>query len=246
VRLNNAIGAGCGLAVVALWAVWISQATPDPYSKQATCLPDHCFCESVRQDIPRQPADAWSSLAFVVVGVILVSTAARLSAFDAAYAASLYVIGIASGYYHALLTFNGQVADVLGMYLLVTLVLCFRLLGKRPARYWIMAWLGLNLPGLAIQIIFPATRRYLFAALILTVLITEVRVKRSHKYLWVSLGLLGAGFSFWVLDITRLLCQPTSLIQGHALWHVLGAASAFFLYRHIVSTGTPESNPHGA
>jgi hypothetical protein len=38
----------------------------------------------------------------------------------------------------------------------------------------------------------------------------------------------------WVLDITRIACQPTAIIQGHAVWHVLGAAASASLYVHAV------------
>jgi hypothetical protein len=41
-------------------------------------------------------------------------------------------------------------------------------------------------------------------------------------------------FSIWVLDITNKLCSPTSVFQGHALWHILNTASialAYLYYR---------------
>ena len=31
------------------------------------------------------------------------------------------------------------------------------------------------------------------------------------------------------------LCRPESLAQGHALWHVLDALAAWFLYRFFAS-----------
>jgi hypothetical protein len=48
------------------------------------------------------------------------------------------------------------------------------------------------------------------------------------------------GFILWVLDITKLLCRPEGLLQGHAAWHLLGAASAacIYLYYRSESGGT--------
>ena len=35
----------------------------------------------------------------------------------------------------------------------------------------------------------------------------------------------------WALDRERLICDPESLLQGHALWHGLGAVAATCLFR---------------
>jgi hypothetical protein len=39
-------------------------------------------------------------------------------------------------------------------------------------------------------------------------------------------------FTIWNLDQHGLVCSPQSLIQGHAVWHLLGATSLWctFLY----------------
>ncbi|MBK9328207.1 MAG: hypothetical protein IPM95_02605 [Sphingobacteriales bacterium] len=34
----------------------------------------------------------------------------------------------------------------------------------------------------------------------------------------------------WLLDITDKLCSPTSIFQGHSLWHLLTAVSIFLAY----------------
>jgi hypothetical protein len=38
-------------------------------------------------------------------------------------------------------------------------------------------------------------------------------------------------FVIWALDRERLICYPDSLLQGHALWHTLGAVAATCLFR---------------
>jgi dihydroceramidase len=47
--------------------------------------------------------------------------------------------------------------------------------------------------------------------------------------------LLTVAYVIWILDNTRLVCFENSLLQGHAIWHILGAVSVFFLHRYYVS-----------
>jgi Ceramidase len=84
----------------------------------ASCLPDRCFCEHVAAAWPRQPADTWSSLAFVAVAMwVLVRPHRPLSrGLRLAYAGSLIALGVSSFAFHATLSFVGQWADVTSMY----------------------------------------------------------------------------------------------------------------------------------
>ncbi|MEP6663038.1 MAG: hypothetical protein ABJC04_05170, partial [Verrucomicrobiota bacterium] len=46
----------------------------------------------------------------------------------------------------------------------------------------------------------------------------------------------GVALVFWNLWQTKSpLCDPHSLMQGHAVWHLLDALSLFFLFRFYVS-----------
>ncbi len=52
-----------------------------------------------------------------------------------------------------------------------------------------------------------------------------------YKFLYgMSLALLTISFVFWILDRQNILCAPESIFQGHALWHLLNAASILLLY----------------
>ena len=199
----------------------------------ATCLPDACFCEAVRTGLIAQPANTWSSLAFVLVGAwILARSPMKL------YGAATIAIGLGSAFYHASLTFVGQVADIFGMYLLVTFMLVFNAsrLWPRVAELFGVLYAALNIALLAAQIAVPQSRRYLFAAVIALVLILETRSHRiNRKWLFWAIAAMSAGFLLWTLDITRRLCDPQSLLQGHALWHVLGAVAAWCVFRYLVT-----------
>jgi hypothetical protein len=43
---------------------------------------------------------------------------------------------------------------------------------------------------------------------------------------------LAAGGVFSALDVTRTWCDPHSLLQGHAIWHVLSAICLGFAFLH--------------
>ncbi|MFC7597123.1 hypothetical protein ACFQU3_17530 [Terrabacter sp. GCM10028922] len=54
----------------------------------------------------------------------------------------------------------------------------------------------------------------------------------AAAWLHLGLGLLLTAYVLWVLDQWSILCDPASWLQGHAAWHVLGAAAGWCLARH--------------
>ena len=209
----------------------------------ATCLPDDCFCEALGKGLVRQPANTWSSFAFVVVALLVVSRARRVPQGEATplpgaehwlFVGSLALVGLGSAFYHASLTFIGQVFDVSGMYLVATFILLHRLgprWGLRPIS-GVLGFVAANAALMAAQVTTPSLRRVVFGALLVVALAVEWRAARPGR-LWLArgAGLMAAAFLIWVLDRWRLMCAPESLLQGHAAWHVLGAAAAACLYR---------------
>ena len=200
---------------------------------RATCLPDHCFCEAVAAGPVAQPANAWSSLAFVVAGLVIVGWPglAGEPVYRRIYGYALMATGLGSYFYHASLTFAGQVADMTGMYLVITFAL-LHCIGVARGRSAVTAYVLGNAGLMWFQVSYPDVRRYVFGLLVLSVLWLENRTRRTNrKWLWRGAAALGLGFVFWVLDITHVVCAPGSIVQGHAAWHVLGALAGWFLFR---------------
>jgi hypothetical protein len=60
------------------------------------------------------------------------------------------------------------------------------------------------------------------------------QARASRLYAVASLATILTAFAIWNATKTWL-CDPYSLIQGHAIWHLLGAVSAYYLYRYYAS-----------
>lgn len=231
-------------AVEPAWEAW----------RPASCWPAGCFCEAIRAGAVRQPANTWSSLAFVVAALGLLSGAgaARRSATapaapgaEVAFALTLALVGLGSAFFHASLTFAGQFVDVFGMYLAVTLIALVELARARglPPRRLLPALAGLNAALALALLLLPAARRFLFGGLVLAVLaagrtrpsraLGEAPPRRLASWQRAALVLLAAGALSWALDITHAACAPRSWIQGHALWHLLTAGAAVCYWRHV-------------
>lgn len=218
-------------------------------------MPSSCFCEAIRSDGIKQPANAWSSLAFVVVaGMVLMRRRGKPSAgravYPLLYAFTLLVIGFGSAYFHATLSFRGQFADVLGMYLIATLALLYSVdrLRALPGAALVGGYVGTNAVLAMLLYWMPVVRRVVFGLLIAVVLFVEILSRRKSgpgsatRPLWIAAAIMGLAFVVWSLDYTRMLCRPDSWMQGHAVWHVLGAAAAWYLFRYFSESRPPAGN----
>lgn len=220
--------------------------------RPATCMPADCFCELVRGDMGlRQPVNTWSSLAFAWVGVWVMAYApadganrmrnTRLHPF--LLGLSAIVIGLGSAFYHASLTFIGQFFDVFGMYLLTTYMLLYALLrlgrlsGARFGLLYLVVMAALSI----VLIALPDVRRFAFAFILIAAIFVEWMFMRSRRAtvkrnLFIAgVGLFALAFVIWILDNERIFCAPASLLQGHALWHLLGAVAVALLYFYYLS-----------
>ncbi len=225
-----------------LWVGW----------QPATCLETHCFCEAANPLSPiRQPANSVSSLLYLLPACAILGLARvprpPARRFPPVYAILLaiaaLVTGLGSAFYHASLTFAGQFFDILGMLLLSSLMLVYALERSLswPTRQTLAVYAAANALLILIQVALPDTRRYLFAIVLLLALLVEYRLQVTHRTTavaaWLNTGLavFALAFGIWILDQTGALCSPTSWLQGHALWHLLGAAGVGLLYLYYSS-----------
>ncbi len=152
-------------------------------------------------------------------------------------------IGLGSWFYHASLSFVGQWFDVMSMYLLGTFMVLHAAARLRPIgdRTFTVYYVAINVALGVLLIVWPDARRYVFGVLIVAALILEAISHRRKlatlqaRWLIAALGVYVVAQVIWTLDLNHIVCDPTSVLQGHAVWHVLTAASAGLLYLYYQS-----------
>ncbi|MDX2012313.1 MAG: ceramidase domain-containing protein [Myxococcaceae bacterium] len=214
---------------------------------QATCMPDHCFCEAVHEGWLRQPSNAVSSLAFCVAAGWMALDRRRAPTASAwrpveawCFIVAVFLVGLTSAGYHASLTFVGQFFDVQSMYLVVGVLFAVNVDDARPGapRRFLSTYVALNVALGVLLVVVPTFRRFGFGLAIAAVVLTEVllRVRRLRSTplapLLLAVALQALAFAVWTLDLTKTVCAPGSLVQGHAVWHVLGAVVTALLWRY--------------
>lgn len=220
--------------------------------RPASCVAEGCFCEAVDPSGPiGQPANTWSSLAYAAAGLAMLARtwpwpSRRPSPFDTppyvapALALCVISVGLGSAFLHASLTFAGQFADVFSMYLVATFigVYALRRLLLWTDRAVALVWIGVNVVlGLGL-LLAPESRRFAFGLAIVAGIALEAAAIRwrgegaSRRRFVAGIAVFAAAYAVWLLDNGRVLCEPASLVQGHAAWHVLGAVATWLLFLH--------------
>ncbi len=180
---------------------------------------------------------------------------AQRRAYGVIYALAVIVIGLGSWFYHASLTFAGQWFDVMGMYLLGTFMVLYNMARLRPLsnRAFAIGYVVFNFILGVSLIAIPELRRYLFGVLLLVTIALELLLRRRGRnrvspsegeliagsrnpvsgdtgYFIAALLIYLLAQIVWTLDLNHVVCDPQSLLQGHAVWHVLTALSTGLLY----------------
>jgi len=206
--------------------------------------PNVDWCELQQCAWVVEPANTWSNLAYVFVGLALCwvargSSSPHLRAFGPA----AIVVGLCSGIYHASYTFALQILDFVGMYVFVYLLLTLNLrrAGRLGAGDWFRRFVALIVGTTVLTVALDFAEipiQSIMGLLIASVIATEAWLDRRERpatlrWWWVGLAALATASVFSLLDVTRTWCDPThTFLQGHAIWHVLSALSLFAMYFH--------------
>jgi hypothetical protein len=215
------------------------------------CWPD-CFCEAFQPGGLFQPQSVYSNLYYVLVGLLVIglrspaygrdNRMARQPAFVVGYGLAAIVTGLSSWFYHLSLTQVGRWFDYMGMYAFAGYALLYnlaRLRGWSGKTFACLYAALLTVWGVA-WILYPDGKRFLFAALIFGMVLSEVLVLRLKKpavqmgYFYASLLCLLVAYAANMLDEAGLICVPTSWWQWHAFWHfttALGMGVLYLYYR---------------
>lgn len=209
------------------------------------------FCEAARDAHVLQPSNTFSNTGFVVAGLVIAWHAGRvrLNGLATPYACMVVLLGPASAAMHATQSRLGGHLDLLSMYLVASFAAAYALMRwfrRDRLFFWqvfSMMVAGCELVGLLGDDV-PVVQQsgnLAFAALLLTAVVVEIRLWRRDgptrtdlRWGAGALGTILLAFLIWNVTKTQW-CDPHSLLQGHAAWHVLGAVSAYLMFRFWAS-----------
>lgn len=168
-------------------------------------------------------------------------------------AAAFFYLFIGSFFYHASLTRYWQVFDLSGVYALAMLPLAYNIFRfvyyKTPCKteqlQRAMVY-GFALLVVLVNVLIYFTEvamlsRSFLGIVLIAILLSTIFYNRftkspqrvvlmSSPYLATALA-----FTIWILDQQKIVCDPDSLLQGHAIWHFLTALGGFLFYIYFRS-----------
>jgi hypothetical protein len=218
------------------------------------------FCE-VSDGPLNQPVNTLSNLGFVAAGLVVAarvgrpgglgaSTMARRPGLALAFACLVVLLGPASMAMHATGTELGGHLDMLSMYLVAAFAVAYAAMRRfdRGPGFLAVTFVAVvatcELAGLysaPIPVVHFAGNLAFGVFLLLAIgLERSVAGARGlhldHRWLGAAVGSLALAFAVWNTAVTgAALCFPHSLYQGHGVWHLLCAVSAYCLFRLYVS-----------
>jgi hypothetical protein len=198
------------------------------------------FCEARECAWVVEPSNAWSNLAYVLCGLVILGGLARRSAPLRLIGVAAIAIGLGSFAFHGTGTRVGELIDVSAMYLLSCLALVFaaRRLWSLSGGALLLLYLVLVGSSVLVMIVSGSNGIFMFAGQITVAVLTELYLYMKRPR-WASYGAQQAmiasftlAFAIWNADKWDLLCRPDNhFITGHAVWHVLTAVAIYAFAR---------------
>jgi hypothetical protein len=230
------------------------------------------FCEHFRDGWVKQPANTWSNLGFVAAGLWMASRLdrsvrvagvgrnlfTRSPALPVTYAALVVFLGPGSMMMHGSGRDWGATADVVSMLIWIAFPVAYagvRCFGGGERAFWAAYLvLAVGLGGLRAVGALPISGSATYTVLIPAFVAFEVGAARrpgvTRQPRWLVLTALSffTALAIWRLSHTGApLCDPHSLLQGHAAWHLLCAVSTvgIFLFYATEDEGPPPQEARG-
>lgn len=204
------------------------------------------WCEETLCQWISEPANTWSNLGYLFVGILITYFAIKKKESFAIkqFGPIIFFMGAMSFFFHQSNFYTSQILDFVGMFFFVgwaigmNFIRLGKLKEKNLLRFNIIFSTVLTV---TLHIMYLTGIQYqgiiLFAGFL--ILFSEVKLylkfKNSIKWFVTSIGLLVVAFGFSISDGKRIWCVPTNhgwFEQGHALWHWIAAIAMFTIYLH--------------
>jgi hypothetical protein len=198
--------------------------------------PTLSYCELPGGHILARPGYVLSNLSIIAVGLYLLM---RKNSLSKNFGGLSILAGLMSLIYDASYVFISQLFDLLAMVTLSLFVLSLNLkrLGNKKGISIVERLLIILISGCLIITFKGMTGNVIFVVLILLVAITELKIagskksgKFSYVYWFIPSALMLAGLFIWIVDYTKLWCDPKNIFNGRAIYHYLASVSIYFYY----------------
>ncbi len=228
------------------------------------------YCELSHDSLIKQPANTWSNLGFLIVGWMIAfqtsvqqSTNSNLITNSPFYSILLSSIAIlicfGSMAMHASTTIVGGYLDVLSMFLFASFMFSYaikRLLKVNNLFILILfiATVGFSILSYKAEIAQQPLLGFInanvsfgffcgFPVIIEIYLMKSKRIKARSKFLLLFAFCFAFAFLIWNLSLSGgIICFKESIVQGHAIWHLLCALAIYFLFKYYQSETVYFSN----
>jgi hypothetical protein len=213
---------------------------------QRTGAPNIKWCEETLCQWISEPANTWSNLGYLIVGLFIVIIASKKNHNRSMkqFGPIIIFMGAMSFFYHLSNFYGSQILDFVGMFFFVGWAIGMNLIRLGKLKDKNLIWFNLVLGGmlvLAMHVMYLMGIKYQ-VLIILTALIiiaTEMMARKLIKvhYGWFGVTLLTLiiAFGFSISDGQRIWCHPSEhgwLSQGHAVWHWVAAIGMLTIYLH--------------
>jgi hypothetical protein len=202
----------------------------------ASCFPDDCNCEGIRDAFIRQPSAFWSSFAYIFAAMAIFRYIKNKGTELRLWTGVCTLLGLSSLFGHGSFTQLALAMDfasiilVLSFFALLNLFLLLKLSTVKILCFFSSYYVALFFMMYVMDKWAKIGICVLIFALSMADLVRELGPKfLQAKSLQISLIVLGFSFVAFLIDEAHVMCDPYSLWQWHSLWH-LGTATAIFFY----------------
>ncbi len=215
---------------------------------EQTGAPNIKWCEETLCQWVSEPANTWSNLGYLVVGLFIILHAYKTNQSGACrqFGFIISIMGCLSLIYHLSNFYLTQILDFMGMFLFLSWAIGCNLIRLKKLRLEtlnVFMLVFVTSVTAIVHVMYKLEIHFQILILIgaLVIVFTEflARNRQKLRYHWFFLSLLflAGAFAFSAMDVSRFWCDPTQhflFSQGHAIWHWLSAVAMFGVYRHYL------------
>lgn len=161
---------------------------------------------------------------------------------------SILYLFVGSFFYHASVTYFFQMIDQTGMYAILLSFMAYNAFriwssrknkaGEQKSTLPIILFVLFVFDVLFLSLLWKIIDiNILFTTLALSFIVFSIihtkktaTEKFSKVLLYSAVIVYLSSMTIWILDRKNIFCDPDSLIQGHALWHLLNAVALLLIY----------------